>query len=182
MITVDEKHMEIMKKLFKNLKNNLPTVLMRAINRAAESAKTNTGKKASEKYVIKTSDVKSTVKITKATTQKLRAIVTSTGFKVPLYKFKASPSVPRTQNPPRAYKFKVKKSGSLKPITGAFIASLNGNRAMKRVDKNRLPIKQLYGPSIPEMLGNKSVSEAIENEAQKVLEKRFEHEIKRVMR
>ena len=162
MIEIDKKQMEVIKKLFKGMESKLPTVLMRSINRAADNAKTNMGRETSRNYIVKAGDVKAT--------------------KVPLYKFKVSPSVPKPKNPPKAYKVKVKKSGSLKSILGAFVADINGyNRVMQREGKARLPITQLYGPSIPEMIGNKSVSQYIEDEAAKTLEKRIDHEIKRIM-
>lgn len=182
MIEIDKKQMEVVKKLFKGMESKLPTILMRAINRAADNAKTNMGKETSRNYIVKAGDVKSTVKIVKANTRRLGAIVISNGAKVPLYKFKVSPSIPKPKNPPKAYKVKVKKSGNLKSILGAFVADINGyNRVMQRESKKRLPITQLYGPSIPEMIGNKSVSQYIENEAAKTLEKRIDHEIKRIM-
>jgi hypothetical protein len=44
-----------------------------------------------------------------------------------------------------------------------------------------MPIKRLMGPAVPEMIGNKSVIEWVENEAQKMLNSRVEHELQRTL-
>jgi len=179
MIRVDSAKLKEVEQQLGSFSKKAPTVISRAINRAAQNAKTNVVSKTREEYVMKAKDVRDTIKIRKATQNSLGAVVTSTGSKVPLIKFKVSPNKPRPKNPPRVLKAGVKKDG-LKQILGAFIADINGNKVFERERKNRLPIKQLFGPSIPEMLGNESVKTYVEREATKMFDKRLEHEINRV--
>lgn len=161
-------------------KSKAPVALSRAINRAASNAKTNASKKVREKYNIKAKDVNSTLKITNANKGSLMAIVKSTGERIPLIKFKVSPATPRAKNPPKVLQVEVKKGG-LKSLVGAFVANVNGNKVFKRTTSARLPIQQLYGPAVPQMLGTYSLKDFIENEATKVFDQRLDHEIQRIL-
>ncbi|MNP86815.1 hypothetical protein D3C76_1872870 [compost metagenome] len=48
--------------------------------------------------------------------------------------------------------------------------------------KPELPIEELHGPAIPRMLNESQVVEHIQNEAKERMEKRLEHEIKRILK
>ncbi len=179
MIRVDATKLREVEQQLGSFSNKAPTVISRALNRAAQNAKASTVSKLREEYILKAKDIRDTIKIRKATQRSLGAVVTSIGNKVPLIKFKVSPNKPNPQKPSKVLKAGVKKGG-LKEIIGAFVANINGNKVFEREGKNRLPIKQLFGPSVPEMLGNESVKTYIEREATKMFDKRLEHEINRV--
>ncbi|KZL88710.1 phage tail protein [Clostridium magnum] len=179
-ITINATKVKEVEKELGQYKTKAPLALSRALNRAAANAKTNASKKAREKYNIKARDVNSTIKIAKASKGSLRAVVKSTGERLPLIKFKVSPPNPRPKKPPKVLRVAVKKGG-LKELVGGFVASINGNKVFRRTLKSRLPIEQLFGPAVPQMLGNVSVKEFIEGEAAKVFDKRLDHEIQRIM-
>ena len=81
---------EIEKKLG-NLKSKAPTVVCRAINRAAQKARTETKREVANKYFISQGDVLKTIRLTKASTANLSAQLTSKGGPIALSKFKVSP-------------------------------------------------------------------------------------------
>ncbi len=180
MITIDIDKIKEVEKELGEYKNKAPVALSRAINRAASNAKTNASRKVREQYTVKSKDVNSTISITKASTGSLGAVIKSKGERMPLIKFKVSPSSPRPKNPPKVLRVEVKKGG-LKNLVGAFVANVSGNKVFKRITSKRLPIQQLFGPAVPQMLGNISVKEFIENEAKKVFDQRLDHEIERIM-
>lgn len=159
-----------------NMKYKAPMVIARALNRAAANAKSSASKKVRETYNVKSKDISSTIKILKANKNRLGAVVKSTGTKVSLIKFKVTPK--KRLKKQKKVKVAVKKDG-MKELNHAFIADINGPKVFERVGKNRLPIKHLFGPSVPEMLGGKSVREFVEIESEKTFEKRLEHEINR---
>ena len=181
MIEVDAPKLKEVERRLGFMRAQARPVLARAINRAAENAKTNMSRRAREEYLIKDSDIKKTVSLRKADQVSLAAVVKSKGSKIGLINFKVSPNKPRHSNPPKEFRARVKKSSALKGIPGAFVANINGPKLMRRVGKSRLPIKQLFGPSVPEMIGSPSVITYIEKEALLTLEKRIDHEIKRVL-
>jgi hypothetical protein len=180
MITIDAIKFKEVEQALGEYKNKTPTALSRAINRAASNAKTNASKKAREQYNIKAKDVNSTFKITNANKSSLGAVIKSTGERIPLIKFKVSPSKPNTKKPPKVLKVEVKKGG-LKELVGAFVANVNGNKVFRRASGARLPIQQLFGPAVPQMLGTDNIREFIQNEASKVFDQRLDHEIERIL-
>ncbi|OPJ63689.1 phage tail protein [Clostridium chromiireducens] len=180
MITIDSIKFEEVERELGEYKAKAPIALSRALNRAAAKAKTNASRKAREQYNIKAKDINSTINITKANKSSLRAVLRSTGERIPLIKFKVNPSNPRPKKPPKVLRVEVKRGG-LKELIGGFVADINGNKVFKRTSKARLPIQQLFGPAVPQMLGTSSIKEFIENEASKVFDQRLDHEIKRIM-
>ncbi|MFT5872813.1 MAG: hypothetical protein ACI8WT_001750 [Clostridium sp.] len=180
MITIDSNKLKEVEKQLGQFKGKAPSAISRALNRAAANAKTNASKKAREKYIIKSSDIKSSINVSKATKSNLGAAVVSKGERLGLHKFKVSPKIPRPKNPPKGLKISVKK-GSGKKLLHAFIADINGGKVFERTSKSRLPIRQLYGPAIPQMLGNISIKNYIESESAKVFNERLDHEIKNIL-
>lgn len=181
---------EIEKKLG-NLKNKAPTVLYRAINRAAQKAKTETKREVADKYYITQKEVSDTIHLTKASAAKLSAELTSKGGPIALSKFKVSPrkQVSRTKRgkvSPAVYKAGVEKAGGVKPLSGdpkAFFATMSSGHegVMERISSRRLPLKQLYGPAVPSMIKNEEVIERIQKEATETLEKRIDAEINNIL-
>lgn len=181
---------EIEKKLG-NLKNKAPTALYRAINRAAQKAKTETKREVSDKYFITQREVSDTIRLTKASRAKLSAELTSKGGPIALSKFKVSPrkQVSRTKRgkvSPAVYKAGVEKAGGVKPLSGnpkAFFSAMGSGHegVMERVSSRRLPLKQLYGPAVPSMVKNEEVIERIQKEATETLEKRIDAEINNIL-
>lgn len=168
--------------LLGNMSKKAPTVISRVINRVVTNVKKNISISVRKRYVVKTGDIKKTLSSSKATSSKLSAYVKSEGIKIPLYKFRVSPKEPRPKNPPKSFKAKVLKSSSLKPLQG-FVAKMKSGHVsyFERSNKNRLPIKELYGPAIPQMIGQKEVWKNIEKDANETVEKRMVHEINRLL-
>ena len=181
-----------------NMKKNAPQVLSRAINRAVSNVKKNMGKETSSLYYISSGNVKKTVNITKATKSKLKAAAISQGSGIALSKFKVNPGTPvkyrGTSRSPKVYRAGVKKSGGLKPLDGnpkGFIAIMKNSEKIEgasdhkgvwvRTSSNSFPIKQLYGPSVPQMVKNENIMEKINREANETLQKRIDAEISNIL-
>lgn len=164
-----------------------PTVIMRALNRASDSARTEVTKQAKENYYIGSAEVRKTITITKATKDRLRAIVTSKATRRELMAFKVSPKNPTPKKRPKVVKVAVKKEGGLKELLGAFVRSGTSSgkpHVLMRTSKERYPIHIKYGPSVPEMIGqnlsNRQFKMLVERKVQDTYERRLDHEIKRV--
>lgn len=109
----------------------------------------------------------------------MAAVVRSKGNLIPLDRFKVTP---RTVQPKRKkpIKIAVKKNGA-KSGGRAFVADINGIKVFKRVNKRRLPINRLFGPSIPQMLDNEEIREKINQEGFDTFNRRLDHEINRIL-
>lgn len=173
-----------------NLKSKAPQVLSRAINRAAEKARTETKREVADKYFISQGDVLKTVTLSKASTAKLSAELKSRGGPIALSKFKVSPNrgVRRTKRgySPSVYKAGVEKAGGMKPLSGspkAFMATMGSGHSgvMNRKSARRLPLKQLYGPAVPSMIKNEEVISTIKEAAADMLERRIDAEVNNIL-
>lgn len=175
-LKLSDSQVEKAQRMLSGIKGGAEKAMARAINRAVENAKSNVVSSVRENYTAKAGDIRKTIKISKANPKKLQAAVTSVSQLVELSSFKVSPKTVngKRRSPIRA----AVKKGSPKPLGQAFIARVNGkNRVFERVGAKRLPVRQLYGPSIPQMIGNPSVLNKIMEQAQQTLEKRLDHEI-----
>ena len=178
-INVDERmYIEVQRKLG-NFHNKAPNAISNAMNRAASNINKNVKKEVRKEYNIKSKDVGSTLNVTRATRSSLGAEVRSKGSPIPLDRFKVSP---KTVNPNRKSPIKVAvKRDGLKKVLGAFVLDINGKKVFERTSDSRLPIRRLFGPSVPQMIGNEEVHEEIHQEGQKTFSQRVEHEIQRIL-
>jgi Prophage minor tail protein Z (GPZ). len=156
-----------------------PIAISRALNRAAESTRTEAVRNVTANYYVTAKDARGTIQIYKASPSKLGALVVSKDSKIPLDHFKFTPKKP---NPKSHQTIKVAvKKGGLKELLHAFIADVNGVKIFQRVGPSRLPIQRLMGPAIPVLIGSKLLREAVEKKSHETYQQRLDHEIKRTL-
>lgn len=170
-----------------DLGNKAPAVIARALNRAAIETRTKIIAQTREEYFVKAGDVRSTIRITKATSDRTRVIIKSRGAKIELAAFKVRPGMPSPKKPPQIWRVAVKKDG-LKGLPGAFLVrgtSTGKLHVVTRVTPARYPIRTMYGPAVPQMIGqnlsNREYARMVEVEAEKSFNKRLDHEINRLL-
>lgn len=162
-----------------NLSNKAPNVLTSALNRTVTSVASSVRKEVRSQYNIKAGDINQTITKVKANRSSLTATVYSKGSPIPLDRFKISP---KTVQPKRKKPIKVGvKKGGLKTTVGAFVAEINGIKVFQREGKKRLPVKRLYGPSVPQMLGGQEVVNRINTQGAEMFNRRLDHDINRLL-
>lgn len=174
-VQVDERMLREVQAKLGSFSNKAPNAIARALNRAATNIKSNMSKEVRKYYTIKASDIKSTILKYRASRSNLSASVVSRGNPIGLDKFKVSPKTVQP-NRKKPIKVGVKKDG-LKVVLGAFVADVAGIGVFERTTKARYPIRRLYGPSVPQMLGNVHVREEIGKQGYETFQKRLDHEI-----
>ncbi len=182
MIDLNIEQMDTMEIVLKDTPKKIPLAVSRAINRATQTARTEAARKVRQTYRIKHGDVLKTIKISQASPGNLTGTVVSSGNVTPLYKYKVTPKAP-SPNRKVSIRASVKKGGG-GPIKSAFVARAKSNGytgVFVRSGKARYPIVQLYGPAIPQAIGNDDVSKWVEEKAQERLEQRLDHEISRAL-
>lgn len=176
MITVEinKTQLEQLETKLNRVLRKVPTVLKNAVNAAARQAKKDLANRAKKVYTVKKSSFDSSIQQKNATTSEPVAILTVSGESNPLstyFKFSKNKGV-------NAARAKVKKSSNLKALQKgnlkAFIVQFeSGHVAIvqrdppkkytsKGASKRRAKypysdltkIKELFGPSIPQMIGN----------------------------
>lgn len=196
MITIDDKELEKAQKLLGGIENGVKRAITSAINHSLGKAKTKLKKKITQEYYIKSSDVEKTLSIKKANYSTLAGTISSRSKRTSLTKLKIKKSGTSILSG-------VRKSNGIKLLRGKdelfgkpFTAKMkNGHTGVfQRKTKQRIgvgmgssseqenPIQELYTLSIPQMAGEKGVQKYIEEEAEKMVNERFEHEVERILK
>lgn len=196
MITIDDKELEKAQKLLGGIENGVKRAITSAINHSLGKAKTKLKKKITQEYYIKSSDVEKTLSIKKANYSTLAGTISSRSKRTSLTKLKIKKSGTSILSG-------VRKSNGIKLLRGKdelfgkpFTAKMkNGHIGVfQRKTKQRIgvgmgssseqenPIQELYTLSIPQMAGEKGVQKYIEEEAEKMVNERFEHEVERILK
>lgn len=175
--------LEHAKRALRGIPGGVEKAAVPAINRAIKAAKTAGTRKASKVYYQRQTDINRVTRVGRATRSNLSASFSSRSRKIPLYAFRVKPKQPIKDNPPEL-KVSVKKDTGFQTIKRAFveIGRSSGNlNVFQRVGRERYPVRTLFGPSIPEMMGDGDVRGAVNDRAFEMLEQRFDHEIGRVL-
>ncbi|WP_227521995.1 phage tail protein [Bacillus solitudinis] len=179
LVTSDEKMLNDVQERLSQFPQKAPNAISSALNRGVTNMNSNSRKEIRKDYNIKAGDISPTLKVFRASRASLGASVQSKGGVIPLERFKISP---KTINPKRKTPIKAAvKKGGAKSLGSGFVADISGPKVFKRTGESRLPIKRLFGPSVPQMLENERAREEIQKQGQETFEKRLEHEINRIL-
>lgn len=178
----------------RNLLGTIPgaaeKAVSKAINRAITAANQEATRQIQGQYVIKNKKViTQTKKITcRATKSNLKAVIEAKGKPLPLGAFLTNPKkVPKRR--PKSKLFAQVKQGGGGQIKGAFITTVQTGHIgirhagvfVRKKGNASLPIKQLYGPSVPQMLGNEEIQEFLSKRAKLILDEHLEVEIHAIL-
>lgn len=182
MIDLTVEQIELARQMLGHIPGALPKAVVGAINRSAEGARTDAVRQVRDEYVITAARVRETIGIRKADPTNLVAIVTSRGRPRALSYFKLRPGKVTKRRPAEGVYVQTKRSGG-GTIAKSFVAKMASGHVgvFNRTGAARFPIVQRYGPSVAQMLGNKSVSRYIEEGANRRLDARLNHEINRLL-
>jgi Prophage minor tail protein Z (GPZ) len=144
--------------------------LVRALNKTADQVKVAASREVrSAGYNLKASTIKQALKVRHASQGNLTATVVATGRPIPLIQYAARQTA-------KGVTVSVKKGRKL--VAGAFIATMPGghrgvfvrepgghHKKVRRGAKtgwHQLPIRELFGPSVPDGLASQAVQAALQ--------------------
>lgn len=181
MIELSIPQLERLQERLKDVPKKIPVVTARAINRAAEAARTEGSRFVRETYHVKHTAVLKKIKIKKAYPADLVADIRVTGRPLSVINFRVRKNKPLPTRGKYAV-VRVKKGGGGR-IKGSFVLTTTQGytNVFTRVTKDRFPLRSIHGPSVPQMMGNKEGLKKMEDKAREVLDKRLDHEIERVL-
>jgi hypothetical protein len=183
-IEFDEKQFERAQLLLQNIPNGAPRAAASALNRTADHVKTVALRKLRETYTIKTARIDARLQVRHATTASLFASVRDVGRPLALSYFNIRPNQPPGNRTGKLVYAQVRRDGG-GTIKKVFVARVKSGHVgvFRRTDGNKsLPITQLHAPSLPQMLGEKSVADFTMDSARRVLSTRLDHEISRMLK
>lgn len=179
-ISLGDDRIQRARQMLVGFENQLGKVMARAVNRATENARSNVVREVRDHYNVKAGDIRKSMKISRAKAGRPVAVLSSTGSALPTMAFQVRPG---TVNGKRRTPIRVSiKKGESTLMERSFIARVNGRIGVyERIGKKRMPIRQLYGPSIPQMVGNERIVESVAESAREMLDSRLDHEINRIL-
>ena len=183
------------KLMLSGIKNAVPKVSMRAINKTLTGIRTDAVEEISNIITPTKTVIRNTFTIVKATSSKPSALVKSTGYPLGLVYYGASKTT-------KGVSVQVKRSGERTLFPHAFFTVVGHTAkgvAKKQVfsriykgartkakptaawkampKKYRLPVKKLAGPRVADIFSNNAVFDAVSKKAWPRLKKNFNHEI-----
>jgi DNA-binding MarR family transcriptional regulator len=151
----------------------VPTAASRALNKTIGNIRTQASKSIREERALSARVVRDALTVKKTTKTQLVASLTASGRPIPLREYQARAGK-------RGVTVKVSPGGrKLVRHAGnkAFALAKFGGHIYARTGKERLPIKKLYGPSIPSTFVKDKVTEALDKVGGESWPKRFAEEL-----
>ena len=182
MIEITSDAIERVNTLLADVPKGAEKVFSAAMNRGLSRVKTQALQQVKAVYTVNSTalNAATNTKIIKASTGNLAGLVSFSGVKIPLYKFKVTPTKAATG---KQVKAAVKKGGSGTPFEDAFIAEMNSGHTgvFERTGRKRLPVEEKMGLSAAQMVGNEDIIDGLEQEAQDLVNERIIHEMNRIL-
>lgn len=175
MVTITTEGIDEAMAEFRELPPRLQRATVRSLNRAIGSASTFMSRAIAKNMAMKVGDVKKAFTLQQATTDRLNASLNASSYtRLPLIQFNASGPEP-SRGRGRGVSYSLQ--GGRKTIPNAFIATMqSGHRGVfVRVGKSRLPVRELYGPSLGHVFDVYRVEG--QQKAEDSFETNFAHEI-----
>lgn len=199
MIDIETVGFEDLKRLTRGTKV-FRQALKATINKTARRASTAVSRQIRDKYAIRARDLRARrsaggglsnrqgIRVIRAKGQgDPEALILSAGRPLPLSNFRITPKTPqadRGRKRRRGVRYQVRR-GERVHVRRAFVAQTKSGHVgvFMREGKDRLPIRQLYGPSVPQMFGEQSSLNAlfrsVAAESPKILDQELRFRVKR---
>lgn len=172
---VDEQMLEEVQAKLGAMKAKAPTVISRALNKTATTARVDLASKAQATYTVKSGGFKKDMTIKKASAGRLEAVIHSEGRPLDIDRFHI------TAPKKTGAKANIIKGGGLKQLIYGNIKAFKGpnGKIYQRVGTERKPLKKLKSNSIPKMIGNEQrvygvVKPSIDRNLQHYVEQQIE--------
>ncbi|WP_018935656.1 MULTISPECIES: phage tail protein [unclassified Thioalkalivibrio] len=152
----------------------VPDSISRALNRATTATRTRASSAIRQVYNVPAAEVRGTFRITRASRTRPEALIESRGVRLPLSRFGA-------RQTRRGVTLNVRRSTGRRLLSGGFFGqgSMPSSRLFRREGSARLPVEQLFGPAVPQMLQESGVERQVLQRAEEVYLSTLEHELRR---
>lgn len=166
--------------------------MVSALNKIGAKAATAASRQIRDKYVIAAKNLRKRgtsnrrgIDVVKARLGHAEAIILSSGQPLPLANFRVSPKTPvadQARKRRKGIRYQVVK-GKRVQVKTAFVARMRSGHVgvFRRTTKARLPIRELFGPSIPQMFGEQqtldSIFRTVAADAPEILQRELEFQI-----
>lgn len=145
-VEVNQRQLRELQKTLGGFSRKMPLIVSRSLNRTIKKAKTDTSREIRKEVRLKVGDIKKQIKIKKATRSCWLAKMSLATRRIPLIKFAA-------RQLKKGVSYAIKRTGGRRRIRMGFrqVMPGRGHRGVfrrKRKTTRRLPIVELFGPSV----------------------------------
>ena len=149
-VVIDERELMRLRRMFQHRQGTFRQILRRSLNRGASASPSRIARRIAAVMPLPKEEIRRHVHVRLATGQRLTATFTVWGSPTPLIRLSAWETARGV-----AYQ----GVGSRKLAKGAFIATMPRGRTavFRRRGVGRLPIRELYGPSIPDVFDRSAI-------------------------
>ena len=199
MIEVSEETIDRIHTILAGVENADKKVLKPALTRGLMAGKTAAGKAVRQTYHISAGDFNSRGymkynSVSRGSDEIVGSIEYSGGV-IPLIKFKVSPNTPKKKTTPSAAVLKASSLTKFARQNNVFVQQMKsghigiferkeGEYAASRgsgQNKHTEKLKELLSPAVPQMVGNDTVMQTVEDRVNEVINQRIDHEIDRLL-
>lgn len=174
-----DKALERASRLLSTVPGGVEKALVSSLNRAATMGKTQAVREVTARYTAKAGEVRNTMSMKRASRSRLDAEIVSSGPVLGLSHYRYSPRRDTTGANRKRVRVAVKREGGLKPLGSAFVWQ---GKLMERQGKARVPIQKMVGPSVPSIMSNPAIVDAMVEKSEENVVKRLEHEVNRILK
>lgn len=183
MINVTAEQLDRINAILSEIPGGAEKALTGVIKRATSTVRSETTRQISNVYAITQKDIRAETNIhmyTRTSGGNVVGEITFSGYKIPLYRFNATPKDVIRGATVKAAQF---RSEQPKVFEHAFIARMKTGHTgiFERETSKRFPITEHMGSATAQMARNSVVLEEVEAKTTAVIEKRIEHEITRIL-
>lgn len=168
-------HRGTVEQAFRKLGSAAEKALVRSLNRTAAGAATAAVRAVSSNLRSTQKNVRRAITTKDARPERLESQVIARSKRIPIFDLRPSPSTPTAAKPKTGVSYLA--ATGRRRIPGSFIARMKSGHigVFKRVkDAKRLPVAELFGPSIPLVFTRRDVQAAIK----RVVSERLPRELK----
>jgi len=167
-VRYDPRQLRQIERMLGGSPKQIKRVMVSSINKVARWANTRVLRGVAGEVAVKQAELKRrNIKLVKANYTRHHATIRIRGARIPLIRFGAK------QLKRAGVSYRIRKNGKRKKAKGAFIATMpSGHEGVfKRRSGDRLPIDELYGPSVPAVFQN--VADFAENQLDRAIANRL---------
>lgn len=166
-------------KLLSEVPGGIEKALVGAVNHSAQKGKTQAVKEVRARYTAKAGDIRKTMKVNRASRSNIEAEIVSRGPVLGLSHYKYAPNQDTTGSNRQQIRVSIKREGGLKPLGNSFVW---GGLIMERLGATSHPVGKMLGPSIPSIMKNQEIVDAVLEASEENVAQRLDHEVNRILK
>lgn len=171
-LTIDVSEIEAIAALLRRAALAAPAATARALNRAGTQSRTAIIDALAGQTGLKKGEIRKAFSFVPASSGRLAVRIVARGPHTSLSRFGARQTARGVSAAPWAKR---------RVFPSTFIVAKLGGHVYVRTSRKRFPIKKLYGPAIPNEMVKDAAAQAFHDTAPRVLLKRLEHELGRLL-